>query len=316
MKYILTFLLFAFSLTTGTAAPPPRGQSGPTAPSPHEQTRAAAPSPRQSPPGTPGSSLAITLQNEGKPRSAAVEWRRLALATTDPDSQAGFYWAAAYQYLDANDPIIAEKMLDAAENASWKIENAATLLRAQAAGQRNDRNTAAFYWASIKRANTDLDTQRLANRILATFALQSGNTSEVRQILETSPADEQRALEALRKFEQGRDKNPRLGGLLGMIPGLGYAYAGEYANAFRSLLLNGIFIYGMVDTARNDHWGAFGVITFFELTWYSGSIYGGIDASHRHNQRRRDLLNAEIMGDARFAPDWNAIPQVTLEFHF
>jgi hypothetical protein len=260
--------------------------------------------------------IALTLQHEGRHRSAAIEWRRLALQADEPSHQAGYYWAAAYQYLQDNDPAISEKMLDAAEEAWWSIENAALILRADTAQQRADHSTAAFHWASIKRTDATPAKTRLAHRKLATFAVQSGNLRDARDLLEASPFQEEHALQALAQFEQGRDKSPRLGGLLGMIPGLGYAYAGEYANAFRSLILNSIFIYGMIDTARNDHWGAFGVITFFELTWYSGSIYGGIDASHRHNQRRRQHLNDEIIGNARFAPDWSAIPQITLEFTF
>ena len=35
----------------------------------------------------------------------------------------------------------------------------------------------------------------------------------------------------------------------------------------------------------------------FELTWYSGSIYGGIDAAHRYNQRRLDNAVHELRGD-------------------
>jgi len=276
---------------------------------------AAAPSPRTAP-GTPGSSLALSLQREGHPRSAAIEWRRLALHTPDPDARAGYYWAAAYQYLQADDPAIAEKMLDAAEDASWDIEQEALLLRAQAATQRNDRNTAVFYWSSIKRSQSQPETERMARQQLATHAVQAGDLPQARTLLQQSPADETRALQALERFEQGRDKSPRVGGLLGMIPGMGYAYAGEYGNMIRSLILNTIFIYGMVDTAQKDQWGAFAAITFFELTWYSGSIYGGIDASHRYNQNRRNQLYHDIKGDAHFAPDWNAIPQITLQFSF
>ncbi|MFU8779995.1 MAG: tetratricopeptide repeat protein [Kiritimatiellia bacterium] len=266
--------------------------------------------------GTPGSSLALTLQAEGHPRSAAIEWRRLALHAPDPDARASYYWAAAYQYLQADDPALAEKMLDAAENASWDIEPQALLLRAQAASQRNDRNTAQFYWRSIKRAKPTPEAERMARQRLATYAIQAGDLPQARTLLLQSPANETHALEALAQFEQGHDKSPRVGGLLGMIPGLGYAYAGEYANAFRSLILNSIFIYGMVDTAQKDQWGAFAAITFFELTWYSGSIYGGIDASHRYNQHRRNQLYEDIQGNAHITPDWNAIPQITLQFTF
>ena len=76
------------------------------------------------------------------------------------------------------------------------------------------------------------------------------------------------------------------GGVLGLVPGLGYAYSGEYANAVRSLILNSLFIWGMVETADDDQWGLFALVTFGEFTWYSGSIYGGIDAAHRDLELR------------------------------
>ena len=73
---------------------------------------------------------------------------------------------------------------------------------------------------------------------------------------------------------------------MGLIPGFGYFYSGEYASGLRAILLNGLFIYGMIDTADKDEWGAFAVISFFEFTWYGGSIYGGIDAAYRYNRQR------------------------------
>jgi len=260
--------------------------------------------------------LALALQADAQYRSAAVEWRRNALQTTIPSEQAGYYWAAAYQYLKANDPGIAEKMLDAAEEVSWDIEQPALLLRAEAAALRNDRNAAAFYWGSLRRATTAPDAERMARRKLATYAIQAGDLPQARTLLAESPGDESRALAALENFDRGRDKNPRVGGLLGMLPGMGYAYAGEYGNAIRSIILNSIFLFGMVDTVEKEQWGAFAAITFFELTWYSGSIYGGIDASHRYNQNRRNDLYESIQDHARFAPDWEAIPRISLEFTF
>ena len=71
---------------------------------------------------------------------------------------------------------------------------------------------------------------------------------------------------------------PWVGGVLGLVPGLGYVYSGEFANGARSLILNGLFIWGMVETAEREQWAAFSVLTFFEFTWYSGSIYGGAEA--------------------------------------
>jgi hypothetical protein len=72
----------------------------------------------------------------------------------------------------------------------------------------------------------------------------------------------------------------------------------------------------MTQTADDEEWGAFAVISFFEITWYSGSIYGGIDAAHRHNQRRLDDCAAAINGHSAFEPDYATLPVVTLTFRF
>lgn len=104
--------------------------------------------------------------------------------------------------------------------------------------------------------------------------------------------------------------------MLGLVPGLGYVYSGEYANAARSLILNALFIWGMVETAADDQWAVFSVLTFAEFTWYSGSIYGGLDAAHRHNQRRNDAAVRDVRGEKRLAPDLNQVPIVALKFEF
>ena len=121
---------------------------------------------------------------------------------------------------------------------------------------------------------------------------------------------------AVERYRAGRDKRPRLGGWLGLIPGLGYAYSGEYANAFRSLLLNSLFIYGMADSAQRENWGAFSAIAFFELTWYTGSIYGGIDAAHRFNRRRLEDAERAILGASRFEPITPHLPLLHFRFEF
>lgn len=302
MKYALPVSLLFLSLLKGIAEPAIPGTSGSSL--------------SRSTNSTTHHNLPLQLQQEGRHSSAAVEWRRLALQSETPKAQAGYYWAAAYQYLQMSDPARSEKMLDAAEDAWFPIEDVALVLRAETATQGRDNESATFYWSSLKRADHSSEATRMAHRKVAVFAIQQDNLSKARDMLMQSPEREQQALYALDRFEKGRDKNPRIGGLLGMIPGMGYAYSGEYGNALRSLILNSIFIYGMIDTAQKDQWGAFAAITFFELTWYTGSIYGGIDAAHRYNQQRRDQLIREVNGDAQFSPDWNAMPQITLEFTF
>ncbi len=263
-----------------------------------------------------GLRLALRLSDEGEKGASAIEFRRLGMTVDEPFARAGYYWASAYQYHHAGDYGVAETMLDSAEDAWPPIESKALLLRAETAGARTARAEAGFYWESVLRGADDEDTERLARRRLAALRVKEGRLESARTLLDDAPEDEGAALAALETYERGRDKNPVVGGALGAIPGMGYAYAGEYANAFRSLILNALFIYGMVDTAQNNHWGGFAVITFFEITWYTGSIYGGIDASHRYNRRRLNDAVTGIEGRAQFEPEWEELPTVSLRFAF
>lgn len=263
-----------------------------------------------------GRNLALRLVREGDTSSSAVEFRRLALSATEPQGKAGYYWASAYQYLQTQSFDVAESMLDAAEDAWLDLENEAMLLRGETAYARGHEAEASFYWNALLRSEVSRDTEVFVRKRLAEWHLRENAPEQGHAILADSPMDESEGMERLRHYQSGRDKSPVVGGLLGLVPGLGYAYAGEYANAFRSLLLNGIFIYGMVDTAQNDHWGGFAVITFFEITWYTGSIYGGIDASYRYNQRRLESAVEAISGGARFSPEWTELPLVSLRYTF
>ena len=83
---------------------------------------------------------------------------------------------------------------------------------------------------------------------------------------------------------------------LGLVPGLGYAYSGEWGNMVRSMVLNGLFGWAMYECADRDEWGLFAVATFFELTWYTGSVYGGVDAAHRYNRERLEDAAAALRG--------------------
>jgi len=123
-------------------------------------------------------------------------------------------------------------------------------------------------------------------------------------------------MEALDRYEQGRDKSPKVGGFLGLVPGLGHLYAGEPGNALRSLLLNGLFIFAMADTAADEEWGAFAAVTFFELTWYTGSVYGGVDAAHRHNRNRLRACTKAVDGKSGFTLNTTQLPIVSLNIRF
>ena len=261
-------------------------------------------------------SFAAQLAREDDHAGAALEFRRLAAAAVDPAARGGYDWATAHEYWKAGQLALTDKMLDRTAQDVPELVDETILLRGEAAAADHRWDEADFFFDSLARSQTPADMRRYAARRSAVAKLNLGNPPGARDALGLAPVPEDQALAALSGYEHGRDKRPLVGGLLGAVPGLGYAYAGEYANAVRSLLLNGLFIFGMVATADDEQWGGFAVISFFELTWYSGSIYGGIDASHRYNRERLDECATEVMGAARFAPDYTKLPLISLNFRF
>ena len=268
--------------------------------------------------------LALSLYSDGDTTPAAIEFRRLAFETDKPDEQAAWNWMAAYCYAigaETNRIDLTTRGLDRAEQTATGDDLAVALswLRAETAADARKWQQAAFYYRSLEHKATTNDAARdYAIRGQAVAQLKMGHPERAHGLLEgLSKPDEQKAtLEAIDSYAAANRKSPLLGGLLGIIPGLGYLYSGEYGNAARSLFLNGIFIWGMVETAQEDYWGLFSVITFGELTWYSGSIYGGIDSAHRYNRHQLEKALDVIEPAEAPRPDTAVLPIVHLRFTF
>ena len=266
---------------------------------------------------TDATQLARELAAERDHAGAALEYRRLALAAPGVEERGGFLWASAFEYLRADDPSAADRMLNRVETEVPSLGLKTSLLRTDVALAARKWEEAAFFADGIlQNATASREEKNLAARRYAVAELHAGDASATRAGLQRAPDPAPPAFAAVDSYAQSNDKKPWLGGVLGLVPGFGYFYAGEWANGFRSVILNGLFIFGMVNTAQHDEWGAFTAISFFEVTWYSGSIYGGIDASQRYNRDRLDQTANRINGAASFAPDPLKLPLVSLRFSF
>ncbi|MDP6490235.1 MAG: hypothetical protein QGH42_04715 [Kiritimatiellia bacterium] len=264
-----------------------------------------------------GLTLATELAADGNHAGAALEYRRLAMDTSDPKSKGAIYWMAAYDYMKAQRFAQAERMLSQSENTTPELETEVYLLRGEHSRVRNRLREAAFYLESIAHPEQDAALRTVAAKKLAAVRLQMRDFEGAREVLTLAePTDLNANMEAIRTYEAGKDKNHVVGGLLGLIPGVGYAYSGEYANAARSLLLNALCIWGLVEFVEEEQWGGVALVGFAEATFYSGSIYGGADAAVRYNQRRLDQAIEAIEGDARFTPDRATLPVLTLKYRF
>jgi len=104
-----------------------------------------------------------------------------------------------------------------------------------------------------------------------------------------------RIAELIRKLEtadQIERLSPGLAGTLAIIPGGGYLYCRRYQDALISFLVNGALIYAAYEAFENDMVALGGLITFVEIGFYSGNIYGSISSAHKYNRnRQRDFID-------------------------
>ena len=80
-------------------------------------------------------------------------------------------------------------------------------------------------------------------------------------------------------------KSPVLAGMLsGLVPGSGQFYNGRLGDALLAFFLNGLFIAGIVEAVHSNAPAVAGILSFFEVGWYTGNIYGAINGAHKHNR--------------------------------
>lgn len=259
----------------------------------------------------PSLALAADFLSSGSASAAALEYRRLE-ADADPadaELRGSLLLAAADAYRADGAWDRMGRVLDRAESDSAvrrSIDDELLYLRMLRSEGLREWASAAEWGETLAESRRDPAESARVSRLAAADWLLAGSPAEARRA-----TDDPAALAALGRWERGRDKSPTVGGLLGLVPGLGYAYSGEWGNAFRSIFLNGLFGWAMYECADRDEWGLFAVTAFFELTWYTGSIYGGVDAAHRYNRERLEDAARDVRGDAP-APALRRAPAVEL----
>jgi tetratricopeptide (TPR) repeat protein len=93
--------------------------------------------------------------------------------------------------------------------------------------------------------------------------------------------------QGLEGIEEIRQKSPTTAGGLAVLPGAGHLYCERYRDAGIAFVLNAAFIWGMVESFKHENYVVGGILTFFELGWYSGNIYSAVSSAHKYNRNKR-----------------------------
>lgn len=106
-------------------------------------------------------------------------------------------------------------------------------------------------------------------------------------------------------------KSPVLAGILsGLLPGSGQLYNGRLGDAFLAVFLNGLFIAGIVEAVHNNTHTVAGILSFFEIGWYAGNIYGAINGAHKYNRHTTETFLRNLDNRFRFVPPEARAPQM------
>jgi TM2 domain-containing membrane protein YozV len=105
-------------------------------------------------------------------------------------------------------------------------------------------------------------------------------------------------------------KDPLVAALCSVVPGGGHFYLGQWATGVTALSWNALFVFAAVSAWLSGDWGLAAVLTFAELGWYSGSMFGAISGAYRHNRDavrnwRDDILAAH--GASRALPELHTV---------
>lgn len=102
-------------------------------------------------------------------------------------------------------------------------------------------------------------------------------------------------------------KDPTAAGVLSAIlPGSGHLYVDRPRDAAVAFVLNALFIWGTVESARREDWALAGVLGTAEVFWYSGTIVGAVNGAHKWNRREEERFFDSVASGSR--PAWSLSP--------
>jgi hypothetical protein len=173
--------------------------------------------------------------------------------------------------------------------------------------ERNYRET--LYWGErfIELFPTTPELEEVLIH-LAWLSVDSGDYPHAVEMLKRIPpvgrsyTEARSLIQALEESPYKPRKSPEVAGTLSAIlPGAGYVYVGQPAQAASSFLLNGLFILGAVAAFTHESPVLGGILTFFELGWYQGGIRSAAAAAREANEEDEKRYRRKLQEDYRLS---------------
>ena len=240
--------------------------------------------------------LADHFFQEGDYYRAITEYKRFLFFFPQNLKAAEAQWKIARSYFHGRkwDEAISagDHLIKKFPSTSYKAE--ALLLTGLCFKEKKEYSQARFFFGKAKEEATGATTGDEAQwQIAATYLKEERwkeASSEYKKMNKSSklyPKSEYFA-QGLDRIQEVPQKSPATAGILAaFVPGSGHLYCERYRDAAIAFLLNGAFIWGMVEAFEQKNYVVGGILTFFELGWYSGNIYSAVASAHKYNRRKK-----------------------------
>lgn len=105
----------------------------------------------------------------------------------------------------------------------------------------------------------------------------------------------------LNKSDSISMKNPSAAGIFAIFPGAGFFYCERYQDALTAFLLNAGLMYAAYEAFDKENYALGGLITFAELGFYTGSIYGSVTSAHKYNRSKTQGFIEKLKRNTKIA---------------
>jgi len=241
--------------------------------------------------------LADHFYQEGDYYRAVTEYKRFLFFFPRHARTEEAQWKIARSYFHGKKW---DEAISASDNLIKKFPSTAyqaeaLLLTGLCFKEKKEYSQARFFFGKAKEQAADAPTADEAQwQIAATYLKEEKwkeASSEYRKINKSSKLylKSERFAQGLDRIHEIPQKSPATAGILAAIlPGSGHLYCERYRDASIAFLLNGAFIWGIVEAFERENYVIGGILTFFELGWYSGNIYSAVASAHKYNKKKKE----------------------------
>jgi len=202
----------------------------------------------------------------------------------------------------------------------------AFFLKGIAYREQNEHSKARALFERTKKLTVDPVLRDEAQKEIALTFVREENWGEaIRAFRQIDPASPlygfaEPFAQGLERIHELPYKSPQVAGFLAAIlPGAGHLYVERYRDAGIAFLLNAAFLWGMVESFERKNYVVGGILTFFEIGWYSGNIYSAVSGAHKFNRKQKKDFLHRLEQDHQLkigVTQWGSCKAVLFELRF